>query len=35
MVAGIRAAKLDLAKYLMDGLPAFDPAHPDPSEPRP
>jgi hypothetical protein len=29
VVTGIRAAKLDLAKYLMDDVPAFDPAQPD------
>ena len=32
VVNGIRAANLDLAKYLVDDLPAFDPAHPDPPE---
>jgi lysophospholipase L1-like esterase len=30
IVEGIRQAKLPLAKYLVDGLLAFDPAHPDP-----
>jgi len=30
IVEGIRKNNLDLAKYLIDGLPAFDPAHPDP-----
>ena len=30
VVEGIREAKLLLAKYLVDGLPRFDPAHPDP-----
>ena len=30
IVEGIRQNKLDLAKYLVDGLPVFDPAHPDP-----
>jgi lysophospholipase L1-like esterase len=29
VVTGIRAAKLELAKYLMDDVPAFDPAQPD------
>jgi lysophospholipase L1-like esterase len=29
VVNGIRTAKLDLAKYLVDDLPTFDPAHPD------
>ena len=29
VVSGIRAAKLDLVKYLVDDVPAFDPAHPD------
>jgi hypothetical protein len=29
VVAGIRAAKLDLARYLADDVPLFDPAHPD------
>lgn len=32
VVEGIRANKLDLAKYLVDDLPPFDPAHPDPPE---
>jgi hypothetical protein len=32
VVEGIRAEKLELVKYLVDGLPAFDPAHPDPPE---
>ncbi|MDP4274368.1 MAG: rhamnogalacturonan acetylesterase [Bacteroidota bacterium] len=32
IVEGIRANKLGLSKYLRDGLPAFDPAHPDPVE---
>jgi len=30
IVQGIRLNKLELGKYLLDGLPAFDPAHPDP-----
>ncbi len=30
MVESIRKNNPDLAKYLIDGLPAFDPAHPDP-----
>jgi lysophospholipase L1-like esterase len=30
VVEGIRGAKLPLAKYLREGLPRFDPAHPDP-----
>lgn len=41
VVQGIRAAKLPLVKFLVDGLPRFDPAHPDaietfavPAEPR-
>jgi lysophospholipase L1-like esterase len=29
VVAGIRANHLDLAKYLADDVPPFDPAHPD------
>ncbi|HSU68362.1 MAG TPA: rhamnogalacturonan acetylesterase [Tepidisphaeraceae bacterium] len=29
VVEGIREANLPLAKYLADGLPRFDPAHPD------
>jgi lysophospholipase L1-like esterase len=29
VVAGIRANHLDLAKYLVDDVPPFDPAHPD------
>ena len=29
VVEGIRTSKLDLAKYLIDGLKPFDPAHPD------
>jgi hypothetical protein len=32
VVNGIRAAKLDLAKYLADDLPAFDPSQPDPPD---
>ena len=32
IVNGIRANHLDLAKYLVDDLPAFDPAHPDPPD---
>jgi len=32
VVEGIRSTKLDLAKYVIDGLPPFDPAHPDPPE---
>ena len=30
IVQSIRQNNPDLAKYLIDGLPAFDPAHPDP-----
>jgi lysophospholipase L1-like esterase len=30
IVAGIRADKIDLARYLTDDVPPFDPAHPDP-----
>ena len=30
IVEGIKADKLALAKYLLPGLPPFDPAHPDP-----
>ncbi len=30
IVEGIRQNKLDLAQYLIDDLPVFDPAHPDP-----
>jgi lysophospholipase L1-like esterase len=30
IVAGIRADKIDLARYLVDDVPPFDPAHPDP-----
>ncbi|MGA2583505.1 MAG: rhamnogalacturonan acetylesterase [Tepidisphaeraceae bacterium] len=30
IVQGIKDDKLDLAKYLVDDLPDFDPAHPDP-----
>ncbi len=30
IVEGIKANKLGIAKYLMSGLPVFDPAHPDP-----
>jgi len=29
VVNGMRAARLDLVKYLVDDVPAFDPAHPD------
>jgi lysophospholipase L1-like esterase len=32
IVEGIRKANLPLAKCLADGLPPFDPAHPDPVE---
>jgi lysophospholipase L1-like esterase len=32
VVQGIKDANLDLAKYLIDDLPAFDPSHPDPFE---
>ena len=32
VVEGIKANKLDLAKYLVDDVPPFDPAHPDPPE---
>jgi lysophospholipase L1-like esterase len=30
IVEGIRKNNMDLAKYLIDDLPIFDPAHPDP-----
>lgn len=30
IVEGIKQAKLPIAKFLIDGLPHFDPAHPDP-----
>ena len=30
VVEGIRANHLDLAKFLVDDVPHFDPAHPDP-----
>ena len=29
IVEGIRQNKLDLAKFLVDDVPAFDPSHPD------
>ena len=29
VVEGIRAAKLGMAKYLINDTPRFDPAHPD------
>jgi lysophospholipase L1-like esterase len=29
IVEGIKSEKLGIAKYLVEGLPAFDPAHPD------
>src|SRR5580704_4332435 len=29
VVEGIKASKLGIAKYLVEGLPTFDPAHPD------
>ena len=32
VVAGIRDAKLDLAKFIADDFTGFDPAHPDPVE---
>jgi lysophospholipase L1-like esterase len=32
VINGIRAARLDLAKYLVDDIPPFDPAHPDPPD---
>ena len=32
IVEGIRQAKLPLATHLQDGLPEFDPSHPDPIE---
>jgi len=32
VIEGIRTDKLDIAKYLVDSLPTFDPAHPDPVE---
>lgn len=31
MVEGIRQNKLDVARYLVDDVPAFDPARPDPA----
>lgn len=30
VIEGIRQDKLDLAKYIVDDVPPFDPAHPDP-----
>lgn len=30
IVEGIKKAEPELAKFLLDGLPAYDPAHPDP-----
>ena len=30
IVEGIKQAKLPIAKFIIDGLPPFDPAHPDP-----
>src|SRR6185437_8982956 len=30
VVEGIRRDRLGLARFLEDGLPTFDPAHPDP-----
>lgn len=30
VVEGIRQNKLDLARFIVDDLPPFDPAHPDP-----
>jgi lysophospholipase L1-like esterase len=32
VVEGIRQNKLDLAKYIADDVPQFDPSHPDPIE---
>ncbi len=32
IIEGMRANKLDITKYLVDSLPTFDPAHPDPVE---
>ena len=32
IIEGMRENKLDITKYLVDGLPTFDPAHPDPVE---
>ena len=32
VVESIRAAHLDLARYLVDDVPPFDPSHPDPPE---
>ena len=32
IVQGIRDDKLDLARFIVDGLPPFDPAHPDSEE---
>ena len=29
IVEGIKASQLGIAKYLVEGLPTFDPAHPD------
>ena len=31
VVEGIRASNLPIAKYLINGLPVFDPRHPDPA----
>ena len=30
VVPGIRDARLDIAKYIVDDFQGFDPAHPDP-----
>lgn len=32
IVEGLKKAKLDMAQFLFDGLPTYDPAHPDPIE---
>jgi hypothetical protein len=32
VVQGIRDARLDVAQYIVDDFPGFDPAHPDPVE---
>ncbi|MGI8992283.1 MAG: rhamnogalacturonan acetylesterase [Bryobacteraceae bacterium] len=32
IVEGIKQDRLPIAKYLVDGIPAFDPSHPDPAE---
>ncbi|MBC8002944.1 MAG: rhamnogalacturonan acetylesterase, partial [Opitutaceae bacterium] len=32
IIEGIKAAKLPLAKFIVDGVEAFDPSNPDPIE---